>query len=194
MGFLSEGPLLVLREGANGTWNDVCAGSLITPTGSASAPNKRFGFGIAQNTPSGTTGAVAVFNNGDAVFVRRCNGAIWVGLDGSATGQVATAAAGGQISALTLVSGEAGGVVLAWSQFAPRTNGGFQSFAQVLVANTLGTAVVPLGTTKAFDPNFIVSQGGLSLTLQSDVSPVLGAVLGNSQSTDVEARVFRYVP
>jgi hypothetical protein len=194
MGFLSEGPLLVLREGANGTWNDVCAGSLITPTGSASAPNQRFGFGIAQNTPSGTTGAVAVFNNGDAVFVRRCNGAIWVGLDGSATGQVATAAAGGQISALTLVSGEAGGVVLAWSQFAPRTNGGFQSFAQVLVANTLGTAVVPLGTAKAFDPNFIVSQGGLSLTLQSDVSPVLGAVLGNSQSTDVEARVFRYVP
>ena len=193
--FLLEGPILVLRQAVDGSWNDVCPGaSLTTPTGNASTPNVQFGFGIARNTAAGTSGPVAVFNNGAAVFVRACRGAGWVGLDGSAAGEVATAASNGQVFALTLASGEGGGVGLAWSQYAPRSGGGFQYFAEVLVANILGTAVAPVGTTLAFDPNFGVSQNGLSLAFVSDVSPVLGAVLGNAQSAEVEARVFRYTP
>ncbi len=137
---------------------------------------------------------MAVFNNGDAVFARACRSGSWVGLDGSAIGQVATAAAGGQIFALTLASGEGGGVALAWSEYAPRSGGGFGFFAQVLAANVLGTAMAPVGTTYAFDPNFGVGQNGLSLAFYSEVSPALGARLGNAQSAEVEARVFRYVP
>ena len=110
---------------------------------------------------SGLGGPVAVFNNGQVVFVRSCRSGVWVGLDGSATGEVAAAEQDGLIAGLTLAQGEGAGVALAWSRFS--LIGGVHSLAQVLVADILGTTLAPIGGDLAFESGLNASQGGISL-------------------------------
>ena len=187
-----EGPLRLLREAIAGGWTDVC-GPLARPAAINANfyPQTRYGFGVAKLAfPAGDP--VAVFNNGDAVFARKCRGGNWSGLDGGALGLVAAPPPGESFWGLAVAQGEGYGVGLAWTKLA-RTNGNvvFVFDTQVLVENGNSTGLEARAPALSQD-NAGFHSGTLSLAFPRADSPLLAGVVSDGRPQ--AARVFRYLP
>jgi len=183
----------VLRDAGGGNWLDVCP-ALSPPAGSHVVlyPNSMLGFGVTRSAVTGET--VALATNGLAVFVQACRGGAWVGLDGSAQGQVAAASGGGELGRLAFAQGQGSGVALAWSEigFFAGTGNGYT--ARILVENDTATAMVPSGGDLFIGSDVTLLLRSLSLGgSTAPGSPVL-ATLSKEDFRGHWPRVFRWGP
>lgn len=188
-----EGPLRVLRDAGGGNWLDVCP-ALSPPAGSRVVlyPNSVLGFGVTRSAVTGET--VALATNGLAVFVQACRGGAWVGLDGSAQGQVAQASGGGELGRLGFAQGQGSGVALAWSEigFFAGTGNGYT--VRLLVENNTATAMVPTGSDLFIGSDVTLLLRSLSFGgFAAPGSPVL-ATLSKEDFRGHWPRVFRWGP
>ena len=191
-----EGPLRVLREGAGNTWTDVCGSALTPPPPSSGIilPNTIAGFGITRSAVTGEP--VAAFTNGEAAFVRACRNGAWTGLDGSAQGQVTpnlVAGLGQYVSALAVAQAEGSGTAIVWSTLAALGSSVFGFSAQVMVENSMASAMLDSGSALVFQNDVGLAQRSVSLAFAAPGSPVLATLAPDPGGSHV-ARAFRYVP
>ena len=187
-----EGPMRVLREGTFGSFADVCPALPRTASTSGEFyPNVELGFGVAR-AAFPREAPVVVFNNGEKVFALACRNAAWVGLDGSASGQVAAIGPVGEsLHALAVAQGEGSGVALAWTKVTQITGGDREITTRVLVENSVGTAFVA-GATPLSQVNSGFSRGLLSLTFLTGNSPLLAGYIFEDGLP--ASRVLRFLP